>query len=267
MAIHSTAIIGKDVSMGAGNEIGPYAIIEDGVKLGSQNKILARAYVCTGTEVGDRNEIHMGAIVGHAPQDLAYQNAETGTVLGNDNIVREYVTIHRGTKEGTKTLLGDKNYLMAYSHVGHNCQIENKVIMVNGATLGGYCVVEDEAFLSGMTVFHQFTKIGRLAMVSGLSAVNKNVPPFMTCGGRPATAYAINIVGMRRANIPAQTRDEIKRAFKILYQSDLNLGNALDEIERVSKSPEVAHLVDFIRNSKRGIIGGGNSRESEAIRF
>lgn len=267
MAIHPTAIVGKNVSMGSENEIGPYAIIEDGVKLGSHNKILARSYVCAGTELGDRNEIHMGAIVGHAPQDFAYQNAKTGTLIGNDNVIREYATIHRGTKEGTKTVIGDKNYLMAYSHVAHNCEIGNQVVMVNGATLGGYCIVEDQVFLSGMIVFHQFTRIGRLAIVSGLSAVNANVPPFMMCGGRGAIAHGINIVGMRRAGISPGTRDEIKRAYRLLYQSDLNTGNALEEIERVSKSPEVAYLVEFIRNSKRGIIGGGNSREAEAIRF
>lgn len=267
MAIHPTAIIGKGVSIDPSNEIGPYAVIEDGVKLGRSNKVLAHAYLCTGTELGDRNEIHMGAVIGHAPQDRSYQGAQTFTKIGNENIIREYATIHRGTKEETSTVLGDQNFLMAYTHLAHNCQLGNRITMVNGASLAGYCTVEDDAFLSGMTVFHQFTLVGRLAIVSAFSAVNQDVPPFMMCGGRGAVVHGINAVGLRRAGIPATTRDEIKRAYKLLYTSDLNTANALEEIERSSSSAEAKHLVHFIRNSKRGIVSGGHSRASEAIRF
>jgi UDP-N-acetylglucosamine acyltransferase len=156
---------------------------------------------------------------------------------------------------------------MAGAHIAHNCQMGNRVILVNGASLAGYCSVEDEAFLSGMTVFHQFTRVGRLAIVSALSALNRDVPPFMMCGGRGAVVHGPNIVGLRRAGIAPDVRDEIKRAYKILYQSGLNIGNALDDIESACKSREAKYLVDFIRNSKRGICGGENSRESEAVRF
>ena len=257
MSIHPSAIIGKNVVLGEANEIGPYVVIEDEVRIGSGNKIWTGVYICSGTEIGDQNEIHMNAVIGHAPQDLAYKSAKTKTIIGNQNIIREFVTIHRGTKEGTATIIGDQNFLMAYVHIAHNCQIGNKVIMVNGASLSGYCQIEDEAFLSGMVGVHQFTRIGRLAFVSGLSAVNLDIPPYMMSGGRGAAAYTLNIVGLKRAGISPEARTEIRKAYQILYRSGLNIANAASEIERTCTSPEVKHLVEFIRSSKRGICKGG----------
>lgn len=254
--IHPTAIIGKNVALGPDNEIGPYVIIEDGVKLGAHNRLHAGVYICSGTEIGDENKIHMHAVIGHAPQDLAYQGARTFTKIGNKNQIREFVTIHRGTKEGTATVIGDSNYLMAYCHVAHNCEIGNRVIMVNQASLTGYCIVEDGAFLSGMTGFHQFTRIGRLALVSALSASNKDIPPFMICGGRPAVVLAINVVGLRRAGVPAPVREEIKQAYKLLYRSGLNVSQALEAMRKAFTSQEARHLIHFVETSKRGILDG-----------
>lgn len=267
MSIHPSAIIGKDVTLGESNEIGPHVVIEDDVKIGSHNKIGAGAYLCSGTQIGDHNEIHMGAIIGNAPQDRAYQGSKTDTKIGNNNMIREYVTIHRGTKEGTATEIGDHNFLMVNVHIAHNCRIGNRVTLVNGASLAGYCTVEDDAFLSGMTVFHQFTAVGRLALVSAFSAVNLDVPPFMMCGGRGAVVHGPNIVGLRRAEFPPEVRDEIKRAYKILYHSGLNRKNALEEIKRKCMSQEVKHLARFIQNSTRGICMGEHSRVSESVRF
>jgi len=252
--IHPSAIIGKKVEMGADNSIGPNVIIEDGVKIGSHNKILAGAFLARGTELGDYNTIHMQAVIGHEPQDLAYQGQETFTKIGHKNVIREFVTIHRGTKEGTATVIGDSNFLMAYCHIAHNCLLGNNIIMVNQASLTGHCVVEDKAFLSGMTGFHQFTRIGTLAMVSALTAINKDIPPFVICGGRPGVAQGINVVGMRRAGIGPETRMEIKSAYKLLYRSGLNVSQAIAEIKKSLKSPEVAHMVEFIEASKRGIL-------------
>ena len=265
MLIHPTAIIGKNVSIGEGSEIGPHVVIEDGARIGSGNKIWPGAYICSGTEIGNDNEIHMNTVIGHAPQDLAYKGTPTKTLVGHKNIIREFTTIHRGTKEGTATVLGNNNFLMAYTHVGHNCQIGNHVIMVNNATLGGYCIIEDSAFLSGMIVVHQFTTIGRLALVSGLSAVNRDVPPFTVCGGRASVVYGLNVIGLRRAGTSPQTRDEIKRAFKLLYRSDLNLTNAISEIEKIATTPEVKYFLEFIRNSKRGICKGGTAQEAKEL--
>lgn len=242
--------------MGQGNVIGPNVILEDGVKLGSQNVVLAGAYLCTGTEIGNNNKIHMNAVIGHEPQDLAFKNEPTYTKIGNDNTIREFVTIHRGTKAGSSTVIGNSNYLMAYCHVAHNCELGNHIIMVNNASLTGYITIEDRAFLSGMTGFHQFTRIGRLAMVSALSACNKDIPPYMIAGGRPGIVLGINVVGMRRAGFSAAVREEVKTAYKLLYRSGMNVSQALDEIKKTLHSEEVKHLVKFIEGSKRGIIDG-----------
>lgn len=270
--IHSTAIIGKNVQMGSGNKIGPFAILEDGVKLGSNNTVLAGAYVCSGTEIGDSNEIHQRAVIGHTPQDIAFKNEPTFTKIGNRNIIREFVTIHRGTKAGTATVIGDSNFIMAYCHIAHNCRLGNNIIMVNQASLTGYCEVEDRVFLSGMTGFHQFSRIGKLALVSALSACNKDIPPYMICGGRPGVVLGINVVGLRRAQVPAPVRDEIKQAYKLLYRSGMNISQALDVIKQDLKSEEVRHLVKFIEESKRGILDGAGEetlkpRKSSALDF
>ena len=254
--IHASAIIGKQVEIGVGNIIGPNVIMEDGVKIGSHNKILAGAYLARGTELGDYNILHMNTVIGHEPQDLAYQGQPTFTKIGSKNVIREFVTIHRGTKEGTATVIGDENFIMAYCHIAHNCLLGNNIIMVNQASLTGHCMVEDRAFLSGMTGFHQFTRIGTLAMVSALTAINKDIPPYVICGGRPGVAQGINVVGMRRAGIGPEVRAEIKEAYKLLYRSGLNVTQALSKIKNSLKSPEVAHMVEFIEASKRGILDG-----------
>jgi len=257
--IHPSAVIGKSAQAGENNVIEANVIIEDGVRIGAHNHIRAGAYLCAGTTLGDYNDIHMYAIVGHTPQDVAFKNEPTFTKIGNHNTIREFATIHRGTKGGSSTLIGDHNYLMAYSHVAHNCEIGNHVTLVNQASLTGYCIVEDYAFLSGMTGLHQFTRVGKLVMLSALSAVNKDIPPFMICGGRPAVILGINVVGLRRAGVPAQVRDEIKQAYKYLYRSGLNVSQALDTIKAQLRSAEVNHLVSFIEKSKRGICDGGGS--------
>ncbi len=236
--IHPSAIIGKNVEISIGNTIGPHVVIEDNVKIGSHN------------------EIHMQAIIGHVPQDLHYKNETTFTKIGNHNQIREFATIHRGTKADSSTVIGDSNFIMAYCHIAHNCIIGNHVIMVNQASLTGYCEVEDRAFLSGMTGFHQFTRIGKLALVSALSASNKDIPPYMICGGRPAVVLGINVVGLRRAGMSAAVREEIKKAYKFLYRSGLNVSQALKKIKKQLHSDEVKHLVSFIEKSKRGLLDG-----------
>ncbi len=270
--IHSSAIIGKNVTMGSGNKIGPFVVIEDGARLGSNNTLLAGAYICSGTQIGDSNEIHHRAVIGHTPQDIAFKNEPTYTKIGNFNIIREFVTIHRGTKAGTSTVIGDSNFIMAYCLIAHNCVLGNNIIMVNQASLTGYCEVEDRVFLSGMTGFHQFSRIGKLSLVSALSACNKDIPPYMICGGRPGVVLGINVVGLRRAQIAAPVRDEIKQAYKLLYRSGLNVRQALEAIKKDLHSEEVKHLVKFIEGSKRGILDGAGEetlkpRKSSALDF
>ena len=261
--IHPSASIGKTARLGDSNDIGPGCVIEDGTVLGSRNRLWMNVYIGPGTTIGDENQIHMGAVVGHVPQDLAFSGAATCTTIGDRNTIREYVTIHRGTKEGTATVVGDDNFFMANAHLGHNCQVGHRTILVNLTTLAGYCTVEDGALLSGMVVVHQLTRIGRLAMVSGLSAVNKDVPPYMLCGGRPAVVQGLNVVGMRRAGIAAPVREEIKRAYKFLYREELNVTHALEAIEQTCRSPEVQALVEFVKGTKRGICAGIESETEE----
>jgi len=260
-SIHASSLIGKNVQLGEGNEIGPGCVIEDGVVFGSRNRLWMNVYVGPGTTIGDENQLHMGAVIGHEPQDVAFDGAPSTTTIGHRNVIREYVTIHRGTKEGTATVIGDENFFMANAHVAHNCQIGHKVVLVNLASLTGHCVIEDGAFISGMVGLHQFTRVGRLAMISALSAVNKDVPPYMLCGGRPGVVQGLNVVGIRRAGIPAPAREEIKRAYKLLYREDLNVSHALEAIERECNSQEVSRLVDFVKSSQRGICAGIGAEE------
>lgn len=263
--IHPSAIIHPKAVLGQNNEIGPNVIIEEGVKIGSNNKIWQGAFIAAGTEIGDSNQIHMHAVVGHEPQDLAFKNSATFTKIGNHNVIREFVTIHRGTKEGSSTVIGDHNYFMAYAHIAHNCKVGNHVILVNNASLTGYCEVEDYAFLSGFVGLHQFTKIGSFVIVSALSAVNKDVPPFMMCGGRPAVVQGINVIGLRRGGFDAATREEIKQAYKTLYRSGLNVSQAIEVLERDFKSPQVKHLVEFVKSSERGISAAQGDEEETLL--
>jgi UDP-N-acetylglucosamine acyltransferase len=263
-AIHPSAQVGKGVRLGDGNSIGPGCVIEDGAALGSNNRLWMNVYVGPGTTIGNDNQIHMGAVVGHVPQDLAYAGAPTFTRIGDRNTIREYVTIHRGTKDGTATEIGHDNFFMANAHIAHNCRVGSKVILVNLASLTGHCVIDDQAFLSGIVGLHQFTRIGRLAMISALSAVNKDVPPFVLCGGRPAVAQGLNVVGMRRAGIKPEAREDIKRAYRLLYREGLNVPHAIEAIERECGSPEAIAFVEFVKASKRGIVAGiGSDEESE----
>ena len=217
MRIHPTAIVSKHAEIDPSVEIGPYAIIEDDVKISRDVKIYAHAYICNGPRIGEETEIHMGAILGHLPQDLAYDGKKTYLKIGKKNIIREYATIHRGTKENTATVIGDENFLMGLSHIAHNCVLGNKVILVNGALLAGYVTVGDMAFISGNVVVHQFCNIGKLAIIGGFSGVNKDVPPYMAVRG-PSIVHSINLVGLRRAGFKNDVIKEIKEAFMLIYK-------------------------------------------------
>jgi len=252
MKVHPTAIVSKKAKIDSGVEIGPYAIIEDDVKIASGVKIYAHAYICNGTQIGEGTEVHMGAILGHAPQDLAFKGGKTYLKIGKNNIIREYATIHRATNEGTYTLIGDENYLMAISHVGHNCTLGNKVILANGALLAGHVNVEDGVFISGNVVIHQFCRIGKLAIIGGYTAINKDVPPYMAARGE-SCIRAINLIGLKRAGISREAINEIKKAFRLIYRSDMNTTQALDKILEDNPGEEVRYLVGFIKSSKRGI--------------
>ncbi|OGW74842.1 MAG: acyl-[acyl-carrier-protein]--UDP-N-acetylglucosamine O-acyltransferase [Omnitrophica bacterium RBG_13_46_9] len=252
MNAHPTAIVSRHAELDPTVEIGPYAIIEDEVSLGKNVKVYAHAYICNGTRIDEGTEIHMGAVIGHLPQDLAFEGKKSYLKIGKKNIIREYVTIHRGTKEDSSTQIGDESFLMALSHVGHNCKLGNKVILANGALLAGYVNVADGVFISGNVVVHQFCNIGKLAIIGGFSGVNKDVPPYMAVRG-PSSVWSINLVGLRRAGYKSKTISEIKEAFKLIYKSDLNTDQAITKIVEGNPGKEVMDLIEFIKNSKRGI--------------
>jgi len=251
--ISELAVVSKKAKIAEGVEIGPYAIIEDDVDISPGVKIWPHAYICSGTRIGEGTEVHMGAVVGHLPQDLTFDTSrKTFVNIGKHTIIREYATIHRATKEGGATIVGDGCYLMALSHVGHDCQLGNNVILANGSLLGGHVAVGDNAFISGNVAVHQFCRIGKYVIVGGFSGINMDVPPYMLVRG-PSVVRSVNLVALRRAKFPKETIRKIMDAFKLLYHSNLNTTQATEEIKKLKPSKEIDELIEFIQSSKRGI--------------
>lgn len=255
MPIHPTAIIDPQADIHPEADIGPYVVIEGRVKIARATKVLAHAFLSGNTEIGENNEIHMGAVIGHVPQDVAYTGAPTYLRIGHRNIIREHSQIHRGTKEGTATVIGDDNFFMHHSHVAHNCQIGNRTIIAGGALLAGYVQVDDRAFVSGNCVVHQFVRIGALALLRGLSRTSRDVPPFCIMDGTH-TVRGVNVVGLRRAGFDRERIRAIRTAFTHLFRQKINLKQAVEELNQHPRSPDVQYLLDFIQQSKRGVCFG-----------
>jgi UDP-N-acetylglucosamine acyltransferase len=250
--IDGRALVGKSARIGRDVEIGPFAIVEDGAEIGDGVRIWPHACICKGTSIGEGTRVHMGAVVGHEPQDHAYKDKPSYTKIGRNTIIREYATIHRGTEEGTSTVVGDGCFLMALSHVGHNCAIGNNVILANGVLLAGHVSVGDYTFISGNVVVHQFCRIGAAAMIGGFTGINKDVPPYMLVRG-PSVVRSLNLVGLRRLKFSRELIGELKEAYKLLFMSNLNTAQAIEGIRKLKPSKELDYLVEFIQGSKRGI--------------
>ena len=256
--IHKTAIIHSDVTLASGVSVGPYSIIEPGVKLGDNVRIGSHCVITGQTTIGRNCKIYTGAVIGSAPQDKKYSSDDNVFLnIGENNVIREYVTMNPGTLDGGgKTVIGNNNLIMAYSHVAHDCVIGNNCVMANAATLGGHVTVEDSAVIGGFSAVHQFTRIGRLAIIGGCSKVVQDVPPFSMCDGHPARVVSINSVGLKRANIDAKAMRSLKKACKILFRSGLARKTALEKIAQdVEPCPELDHLIFFIKTSERGVCG------------
>lgn len=261
MNIHPTAIIDPSAQIGTDVEIGPYSIIGPNVAIGDKCVIQTHVVIEQSVKMGAGNFIGHGTVVGSAPQDASFDpRTKSGVEIGEGNVIREHCTIHRGTGEGSLTILGDRNFLLAGAHVGHNARVGNDVVMANDSLLGGHVQIDDGAFLGGGSMFHQHTRVGRLAMAQGRTT--RSVPPFVTAVAN--YALGINSVGLRRAGLSAVERDEIKRAFKLLYRSGLNTKQALEKAAELKFSPPARELFDFVASpGTRGFVAYRSGLESD----
>lgn len=256
--IHPTSVVMDGAVLGEGVEIGPLCYVGPNVKIGAGTRLIAQCNVDGYTTLGENNVLHPFAAIGQPAQDHAVEaGAATYVEIGDRNVFRESTTVHSGTKPGTTTVIGSDCLFMATSHVAHNCKVGNHVIYVNGAVTGGYAEVQDNAILSGLVAIHQFCRVGRLAIVSGLSAYSKDVPPFMMAEGRNGGVKMINKVGLQRAGMDSETINVIKHLFRIYFRGTLAPSKALEQIKNeLPQIPEVLEFINFCENSPRGVVGG-----------
>jgi UDP-N-acetylglucosamine acyltransferase len=255
--IHPTAIVSPGAQLAAGVSIGPFCIISGRAKIGAGTKIMSNVIIDGNTEIGDNCAIYPFAGIGLPPQDLKYDDRETGVKIGNDNIIREYTSIHRASINGDGiTTVGDKNFIMAYVHIAHDCKVASHTTMANAATLAGHVEVDDHAVIGGVTAVHQFTRIGAYAMVGGFSGVGQDVPPFTVVSGPRAKLYGLNLIGLKRHGFSNEKLQILKKAYKILFMEKLTMNEALEKLAlEIPATDEIKILTDFITaNRKRGIL-------------
>ena len=252
--IHPTAIVASNAKLSEGVEIGPYCIVGDNVKIGKNTK-LASHVVIEETEIGQNCNVYPFASIGLPPQDIRYKGEKTKVRIGDDNIIREYITIHRASVSGDGvTRIGNNNFLMAYVHIAHDCSVGNNIIMANTTTLAGHVVVEDFVFIGGHVAVHQFARIGAHSMIGGFSAIPQDIPPYTTAAGERAKLYGLNTIGLKRRNFDDATISDLKKAYKILFRSKLTLKEAIDKVKHdLGHSGEVKNFIEFIEKNKRGI--------------
>ena len=262
--IHPTAIIDPAALLAGDVTVGPGAIVEAGAVIGEGCRIQARAIITGHVRMGARNTIGQGAILGADPQDFSFKpEISSHVVIGDDNVIREYATIHRATKEGGATRLGNNNFLMVGVHMGHDSSVGNRVVIANNCLLAGHVEVQDGAVLGGGSVFHQFLRVGKLCMVRGGERFNKDVPPFVSAYGTSLVS-GINAVGLKRAGFSAAARMEIKRAFKLVYREGFNISQAIEESKKQTWGPEAQYFLDFIATAKKRGVSSVARRASAA---
>jgi UDP-N-acetylglucosamine acyltransferase len=258
MDIHPTAVISPKAELGEDIIIGPYSVIGRNVAIGNETHIGSHVVVDGHTRIGKRNRIHSFACLGTPPQDIGYEGEETRVVIGNENIIREYVTVNRATaKENGVTVLGDRNYLMAYAHVAHDCVLGNDVVLTNVTNLAGHCRIDDHAMLGGITATHQFVRIGTHAFLGGISGLALDMPPYMMAAGARARLYGVNQKGLARKGFSRETIDGLKKAYRIIWRENRRLKEGIAQVEKqMTPFPELEILLDFLKNSKRGVLRG-----------
>ncbi len=250
--IHPTAIIHPQAQLDSTVSVGPFAVIDEGVALGAQCVVGPHAHLTGYTTIGAHNRFHTGCVIGDAPQDLKYHGEPTRLRIGDHNIFREHVTVHRSNKLAEDTVIGAHNFLMAHSHVGHNARLGNHIILANGALLAGHVTVEDRVFISGNCLVHQFVRIGTLALMQGGAAISKDLPPYTVARGDNGIC-GLNTVGLRRAGFTTAQRRELKRLYHALFRAGKNLRQAVAEAQNQESSECARVLLEFIAASKRGV--------------
>ena len=256
VVIHETAVVHPKAELDPGVQVGAFSIVGPDVRIGGGTIIEPHVVINQWTTVGRDCRICSGATLGGRPQDHKFADERSFLTLGDRNIVREYVSIHRATGEENATVIGSDNMLMAYCHIGHNCLLGDGIMMANMVGISGHVVIEDKAVFGGMVGVHQFVRIGKLAMIGGYSKVVQDVPPFMMADGRPTKVYDLNVIGLRRSGVPPKVRSEIRQAYKLLYRTNLNLSQAIETIENeIEPSDERDYLLEFVRNVKFGYAG------------
>ncbi|MCS6861898.1 MAG: UDP-N-acetylglucosamine O-acyltransferase [Abditibacteriales bacterium] len=288
MMIHPTAVVHPTARLGADVTIGPFCIVEEDTEIGDGSTLESHVVVKQGTRLGKNCLLCPGVVLGHVPQDSKFKGERSFLIIGDNNVFREYATLHRSTAPapdappqddeealyahtslaqrlrdvpGPKTIVGDDNLFMAYAHVGHNCRIGSRVIVSPYVGISGHVVVEDGAVLGGMAGLHQFVRVGTMAMVGGYSKVVQDVPPFMMADGRPAKVVGLNLRGLVRNGVRTEVRESLKQSYKILYRSDLNIAQAVERIQReVTAYPEIEYLLQFLRRIREGRMGRQEER-------
>lgn len=261
--VHPTAVIAPEVELADNVEIGAHVVIEGKVRIGPECVIRPQAILCGPLTMGRGNTVYSGAVLGERPQHLKYHNEPTSVEIGDGNIIREFVTIHRGTTDRMKTVIGNNNFLMVNSHIGHDCIIGNNIIICNGAQIAGHCVIEDNAYLSGNCCVHQFVRIGRLSLLSGCAITTKDMPPFIMQQGID-NVVGMNIVGMRRAGLNSEQMNSVRRAFRILFREGNPLNVALGRITaELGHVDSVQELLTFLGQPGRGINAMRNRHHHE----
>jgi UDP-N-acetylglucosamine acyltransferase len=253
--IHHTSIVDKDAQFDEGVIIGPYCIVGKGVKIGKGTELLSNI-VIEKTEIGQNGKVFPFSSIGLPPQDTKYADQHTSVKIGDNNIIREYTTIHRASVgDVNETLIGNNNFFMAYVHVAHNCKVGNNITMANCATLAGHVELGDYVIVGGLVAIHQFTRIGSYAMVGGFSGIGMDVPPYMMASGSRASLYGLNVIGLKRRGFSEELINDLKECYKILFKNNLTLVDALRTIsEQIRPSQEVKNLIEFIEKNKRGIM-------------
>jgi UDP-N-acetylglucosamine acyltransferase len=254
VGVHPTAIVDPSAQLGDDVSVGPYTVIGPNVRIGADTRIGPHVFIERNTAIGAACRIHNGAVLGSDPQDLKFGGEETWLVVGEGTTIREYATLNRGTAAHGKTAIGSHCLLMSYAHVAHDCVLGDHVIVSNAVNMGGHVTIGDWAIVGGLTAIHQFVRVGPHAFVGGAARVQKDVPPYVKAAGSPLALYGLNSVGLQRRGFPDQVRSELKKAYRLVFNSSYNVTQALERARaELVMSPEVELFLTFIEQSERGV--------------